>query len=125
MERMAKMAESLFPRIENLGIYFCILGEEAKPALERSLPNYPGSPVSPASARYYQSPSTRGLSGTEKPGLVAGEGTLAGLKEAGCSAGCPTDLLYQSLNLRGSAWEMRRGRRGRLSGPRRLSPEVL
>ena len=32
MERMAKRAESLFPRIENLGIYFCILGEEAKPA---------------------------------------------------------------------------------------------
>jgi len=31
-ERMAKMAESLFPRVENLGIYFCVLGEEAKPA---------------------------------------------------------------------------------------------
>ena len=32
IERMAKMAESLFPRIESLGIYFCVLGEEAKPA---------------------------------------------------------------------------------------------
>lgn len=30
MERMAKMAESLFPRIESLGICFCVLGEEAK-----------------------------------------------------------------------------------------------
>lgn len=25
---MAKMTENLFPRIENLGIYFCILGAE-------------------------------------------------------------------------------------------------
>ena len=32
MERMAKMAESLFPRIQNLGIYLCVLGEKAKPA---------------------------------------------------------------------------------------------
>lgn len=72
-----------------------------------------------------QSPSTRGLSGAERPGLVAGEGTLARLREAGCAAGCPIDLLCQSLDLRGSAWEMKRGSRGRLSGPRRLSPEVL
>lgn len=56
---------------------------------------------------------------------MAGEGTLARLREAGCAAGCPTDLLCQSLDLMGTAWEMRReaaeGFRGRVGSHLRSS----